>query len=144
MLSINSLVFNSFQVNTYLVMNENGDCLVIDPAFYSPEEITAFDQYISSAGLNIKGQLNTHCHVDHVLGVKHMQTAYKCPLRAHTNESGLLNNTPLMGEIYGLKVEPLSAIDQAITDNETSRFSNEKMPMVKVTSCTRATMAAMP
>ena len=132
MLSINSLVFNSFQVNTYLVRNENGDCLVIDPAFYSPEEISAFDRYISSAGLNIKGQLNTHCHVDHVLGVKHMQTAYKCPLRAHTNESGLLNKAPLMGEGYGLKVEPLSAIDQAITDNETIALGEYKLRSILV------------
>ena len=132
MLSINLLVFNSFQVNTYLVRNENGDCLVIDPAFYSPEEISAFDQYISSAGLNIKGQLNTHCHVDHVLGVKHMQTAYKCPLRAHTNESGLLNNATLMGEVYGLKVEPLSAIDQAITDNETIALGEYKLRSILV------------
>ena len=132
MLSISSLVFNSFQVNTYLIRNDNGDCLVIDPAFYSPEEISAFDQYISSAGLSIKGQLNTHCHVDHVLGVKHMQTAYKCPLRAHTNESGLLNNVPLMGEVYGLKVEPLSAIDQAITDNETITLGEDKLKSILV------------
>ena len=118
MLSIESLVFNAFQVNTYLVRNENGNCLVIDPAFYSPEEISSFDHYISSAGLNVIGQLNTHCHVDHVLGVKHMQTAYSCPLRAHPNESGLLNNAPLMGEVYGLIVEPLSGIDNAIKENE--------------------------
>ncbi len=118
MLSIETLVFNSFQVNTYLLKNEKGDCLVIDPAFYSPEEVSAFDQYISSAGYKIMGQLNTHCHVDHVLGVKHMQTVYNCPLRAHTNEAGLLNNAPLMGEVFGLKVEALSGIDQPIEDDE--------------------------
>jgi hydroxyacylglutathione hydrolase len=132
MLSIESLVFNSFQVNTYLVRNENGDCLVIDPAFYSPEEISSFDRYISSSGLNLIGQLNTHCHVDHVLGVKHMQTAYNCPLRAHTNESGLLNNAPLMGEVYGLTVEPLSGIDQAISENETIAIGEDKLKSILV------------
>jgi len=100
MLRIDSLVFNSFQVNTYLVWNENRDCLVVDPAFYSPEEVQAFDRQISSEGLRVIGQLNTHCHVDHVLGVKHMQTAYNCPLRAHPEESGLLNNAPMMGEVF--------------------------------------------
>jgi len=132
MLSIETLVFNAFQVNTYLVRNEKGDCLVIDPAFYSPEEISAFDQYIISAGLNIVGQLNTHCHVDHVLGVKHMQTAYNCPLRAHPNESGLLNNVPLMGEVYGLIVEPLSGIDQAIGDNETIAIGEDGLRCILV------------
>ena len=132
MLSIKPLVFNSFQVNTYLVRNEKGDCLVIDPAFYSSEEISAFDKYISSAGLNILGQLNTHCHVDHVLGVKHMQTAYNCPLRAHPNESGLLNNAPLMGEVFGLIVEPLSGIDQAIDDNETIAIGEDALRSILV------------
>lgn len=132
MLSIEPLVFNSFQVNTYLVRNENGDCLVIDPAFYSPEEINAFDRYISSAGLSIKGQLNTHCHVDHVLGVKHMQTAHNCPLRAHMNESVLLSKAPLMGEVYGLKVEPISAIDQAIADNDTITLGEDRLMSILV------------
>lgn len=132
MLSIEPLVFNSFQVNTYLVSNEKGDCLVIDPAFYSPEEISAFDKYISSRGLKIKGQLNTHCHVDHVLGVKHMQTAYNCPLRAHNNESDLLNRAPLMGEVYGLKVESLSGIDQAIDDNESIALGEDNLRSILV------------
>jgi hydroxyacylglutathione hydrolase len=127
MLRIEALVFNSFQVNTYLVRNEKGDCLVIDPAFYSPEDISSFDRYISSAGLTIIGQLNTHCHVDHVLGVKHMQTAYSCPLRAHPDESGLLNNAPMMGEVYGLKVEPFSGIDQAIDDEESIAIGEDSL-----------------
>lgn len=118
MLTIETLVFNAFQVNTYLVKNEQGDCLVIDPAFYSPEEIKTFDRYITSRGLNIIGQLNTHCHVDHVLGVQHMQTAYDCPLRAHQDELGLLKSAPLMGEVYGLKVEPFAGIDKPIADED--------------------------
>ena len=127
MLRIEALVFNSFQVNTYLVRNEKGDCLVIDPAFYSPEDISSFDRYISSAGLTIIGQLNTHCHVDHVLGVKHMQTTYSCPLRAHPDESGLLNNAPMMGEVYGLKVEPFSGIDQAIDDEDSIAIGEDSL-----------------
>ncbi len=132
MLSIETLVFNSFQVNTYLLRNEKGDCLVIDPAFYSPEEVSAFDQYISSAGYKIMGQLNTHCHVDHVLGVKHMQTAYNCPLRAHINEAGLLNNAPLMGEVFGLKVEALSGIDQPIEDDELIAIGDSSLRAILV------------
>lgn len=118
MITVESFVFNSFQVNTYLVRNEKGDCLVIDPAFYSQEEINTFDQYITSNGLNIVGQLNTHCHVDHVLGVHHMLKTYNCPLRAHSNESKLLNNAPLMGEMFGFIIEPLSGIEHPIKDND--------------------------
>ena len=132
MLHIESLVFNSFQVNTYLVRNENGDCLVVDPAFYSPEEIHAFDNHVSSKGLNIIGQINTHCHVDHVLGLGHMKTAYDCPLRAHPEESGLLGNAPLMGEVFGLKLEALPGIDKPIADNELIEIGNDSLSAILV------------
>lgn len=132
MLSIEPLVFNSFQVNTYLVRNENGNCLVIDPAFYSPEEIKAFDRHISSEGLTVIGQLNTHCHVDHVLGVKHMQTTYNCPLHAHPDEAGLLANAPIMGEVFGLNVEALSGIDQCLSDNDSISMGEDVLKAILV------------
>jgi len=132
MITIESFVFNSFQVNTYLVRNEKGDCLVIDPAFYSPEEINTFDQYVTSNGLNIIGQLNTHCHVDHVLGVHHMVKTYNCPLRAHSNESKLLNNAPLMGEFFGFIVEPLSGIDNPIEDNDSISIGDNYLKAILV------------
>lgn len=132
MLHIEALVFNSFQVNTYVVRNEEGECLVIDPAFYMPEEVLAFDHYISSNKLSVKGQLNTHCHVDHVLGVKHMQTAYNCPHRAHVEESGLLKNAPMMGEVFGLKVEAISGIDQPIADEESIPLGKDTLQAMLV------------
>jgi len=118
MLTIESFVFNSFQVNTYLVINQDGECLVIDPAFYSPEETSFFDRHITKNKFKIIGQVNTHCHVDHVLGVQHVQNTYKCPLRAHSNESGLLNKATQMGEMFGLRVDPLSGIEQSIEDGD--------------------------
>jgi hydroxyacylglutathione hydrolase len=118
MLTIESFVFNSFQVNTYLVINQDGECLVIDPAFYSPEETSFFDHHIAKNKFKIIAQVNTHCHVDHVLGVQHVQNTYKCPLRAHSNESGLLNKATQMGEMFGLHVDPLSGIEQSIEDGD--------------------------
>jgi hydroxyacylglutathione hydrolase len=132
MLSIESLVFNSFQVNTYLVKDEQGNCLVIDPAFYSPDEISEFDQHIHKNGLNITGQVNTHCHVDHILGVRHLQTKYKCPLRAHPNESKLLGNATLMGNVFGLKVDPFTGIDEEVNDNESIPLGKESLKCILV------------
>ncbi len=132
MLHIESFVFNPFQVNTYLVRDEKGDCLVVDPAFYTPDEIREFDRFISSEGLQVIGQLNTHCHVDHVLGAKHMQTVYQSPIRAHPNESGLLNNAPVMGEVFGLHLEPISGIDQPLDDHETITIGDDSLLSILV------------
>jgi len=118
MIQIEKHVFNSFQVNTYLIRDENGHCLIVDPAFYSPEETRIFDSYISEKGLTVTGQINTHGHVDHVLGVLHVKSTFGCPFRAHSNEAGLVSNAPLMGDMFGLNVEPIPGIDEPIEDNE--------------------------
>ena len=132
MVQIESFIFNSFQVNTFLIWDESGNCLVIDPAFYSEEEKGLFDDYIIQKGLKLEGQLNTHCHVDHVLGVQHIQSKYQCPFRAHQDDAKLVKNAPIMGEIFGLKVEPLSGIDQTIEDHEIIHFGNHMLESIHV------------
>ena len=132
MIQIEKLVFNSFQVNTYLVWDDSGNGLVVDPAFYTEEEKRSFDHHISEKGLRLNGQVNTHCHVDHVLGVQHMQVNYHCPFRAHNSESGLLANAPLMGEVFGLSVDPISGIEQPIEDNELIQVGEQSMEALLV------------
>lgn len=132
MITVETLVFNSFQVNTYLVKDDEGSCLVVDPAFYSPEEESTFDRHISEHGLILLGQINTHCHVDHVLGVKHMQKKYKCPIRAHKEERNLLKNAPLMGEVFGLKVDSIAGIDQVLSDKDLIPLNRYKLQALLV------------
>ena len=122
MIRIERHVFNAFQVNTYLIRDDHDQCLIVDPAFYSPEEKRDFDAYITEQGLSVSGQINTHGHVDHVLGVMHVKSTYDKAFRAHTSESSLIKNAPLMGEVYGLSVQPIPGIDEAIEDNELIPF----------------------
>jgi len=132
MIQLEILIFNSFQVNTFLLWDETGDCLVVDPAFYSEEERRMFDDLISERGLKLTAQINTHCHVDHVLGVQHILSQYGCPLRAHREEAKVLENAPLMGNIFGLNVEPISGIDKNIEDNEIIHIGNQSLQSIHV------------
>jgi len=132
MIQIEKHVFNSFQVNTYLIRDEKGNCLIIDPAFYSPEETRNFDNYISEQGLKVSGQINTHGHIDHVLGVLHVKATYGCAFRAHSNEAELISNAPLMGDMYGLSVEPIPGIDEAIEDHDTITLGDHTLQAILV------------
>ncbi len=132
MIRIETLVFNSFQVNTYLVWDEDGSCLVVDPAFDSDEERASFDNLVAEMELKITGQMNTHCHVDHVLGVQYIKATYGCPFRAHESESGLVKNAPVMGDVFGLIVEPLESIDQTIEDNEIIQLGSHTLQSIYV------------
>jgi hydroxyacylglutathione hydrolase len=118
MIRVESIVFNAFQVNTYLVWDESGECIVVDPAFYSTAEQQQIEGIVREKGLRISGQLSTHCHVDHVLGVVYMRSEHNSPFRAHREESLIADSAPLLGEMYGWKVEPLGGIDETLEDGQ--------------------------
>ncbi|MFH0759464.1 MAG: MBL fold metallo-hydrolase [Bacteroidota bacterium] len=132
MIHTEAIVFNAFQVNTYLVWDETGACLVVDPAFYSKEEQHALESLLSVKGLYVAGQINTHCHVDHVLGVHHMKSEYKCAFRAHHEESKVTANVPLMGDLFGWSVEPINGIDEFIEDNQLIPVGNHSLQAIHV------------
>ncbi|MFZ4515504.1 MAG: MBL fold metallo-hydrolase [Acidimicrobiia bacterium] len=55
-------------VNSYILYDETGDCILIDAACYEPKEEEEVRNFISDNKLNLVRNLNTHCHIDHVLG----------------------------------------------------------------------------
>ncbi len=132
MIQIEAIICNSFQVNTYLVWDETGDCLVVDPAFYTSEERETFDAFLAGKQLKLTGQVNTHCHIDHVLGVQYIKSQYGCPFRGHEVESNLVANAPLMADMYGLSFEPLSGIDRVIEDLEAIKVGNHSLQSIHV------------
>jgi len=132
MIQIETFTFNSFQVNTYLVWDETGECLVVDPAFHTMEETSSFDGVISGRGLLLKGQVNTHCHVDHLLGVRHVREKYGLAFRANTEEEKNVKRAPLMGEVFGLKLDPVGAIEASIDDGGLIAVGNHQLKAILV------------
>nr|WP_287494886.1 MBL fold metallo-hydrolase [Candidatus Brachybacter algidus] len=61
-------MFNPFQENTYILYDDSKECIIIDPGCYTIDEQDLLKQYISSYGLTPVRLINTHCHIDHILG----------------------------------------------------------------------------
>src|SRR5690606_40504165 len=80
MLEVTRFVFNPFQENTYLLHDETLACVVVDPGCYEKEEEQELVQYIDAQQLNVVMILNTHCHIDHVLGNAFAKDHFKVPL----------------------------------------------------------------
>lgn len=118
MINYKAIVFNDFQVNSYLVWDESGKCLLVDPAFYTREEQDALLSLIKEEGLTLEGQLNTHCHVDHILGLDFLKSEYGFPIRAHREELNIITNAPLMGDMFGWSVKPIEGIDEFLEEGK--------------------------
>ncbi|MBL7736223.1 MAG: MBL fold metallo-hydrolase [Chitinophagaceae bacterium] len=102
MLIIKSFTFNPIQENTYLVYNERGECIIVDPGCYDASERKELTDFLSSHKLSPKSLLNTHCHLDHVFGNKFIQDEYGLTLQLHEEEEKMLALAPVSGERWGL------------------------------------------
>jgi hydroxyacylglutathione hydrolase len=132
MIRTEALAFNDFMVNTYLVWDETGQCLVVDPAFYSEREQRDFELVIGEKDLTVSGMVNTHCHVDHVLGIRYLKTKYGCAFRAHRDEEKVIASVPLMANIFGWNVKPLDPVDEYLEDNASIPVGNHSLQVIHV------------
>jgi hydroxyacylglutathione hydrolase len=73
---IKKFIFNAFQVNTYLLYDESLECVIVDAACYGDKEQQELAGYIAANKLKIVRNINTHCHVDHILGNAFIASEY--------------------------------------------------------------------
>jgi glyoxylase-like metal-dependent hydrolase (beta-lactamase superfamily II) len=102
MLKIKVFTFSPIQENTYVVFNENNECLVIDPGCYFEEEQQELKAYIDKNHLVPKMLLNTHCHLDHVFGNKFVSETWGLTLHVHPKEEAILQLAPASGLMFDL------------------------------------------
>lgn len=78
--------FNMFQENTYLVFDNTGACIIIDPGCLGKEEQDQLVSFIESHNLNPEHLINTHCHTDHIFGNRFVSEKYGLPLTVNSQE----------------------------------------------------------
>jgi hydroxyacylglutathione hydrolase len=102
MLSVKPFTFNPVQENTYVLYNEAGQCCIIDPGCYFPEEDLQLKEFIEQNSLQPVLLLNTHCHLDHVFGNKFIHQTWGLTLHIHQLEKKLLDFAPQSGQMWQL------------------------------------------
>ena len=102
-MKIKSFCFNPFQENTYVVYDETKNCIIIDPGCYTELEKIELKRFITSEGLKPVKLINTHCHIDHILGNKFVSELWSLELYIHKDDLPLLENAGNIGKMYGLE-----------------------------------------
>jgi len=119
MFKITVFTFGPVSENTYVLHNETGDCLLIDPGCYFGNERRELADYISENGLHPKYLLNTHCHFDHVFGNKFVHDTWGLEPCLHPNEQPVLENAARAGLEWDLAFDNYKGPLQFLRENDT-------------------------
>lgn len=116
MISIQNFVFNPFSENTYVLSDESKECAIIDPGCSDASERTTLLNYIKEKELKPVVLLNTHCHIDHVLGNNLISSTFDLPVTLCKKDLETYKAVVAYAPSYGFpdykEVEELSFIDE--------------------------------
>ncbi len=132
MINIQSFTFNAFQENTYVLYDETNEAVIIDPGCYEQNEQEELREFIADKNLKVTELVNTHCHVDHVLGNSFVKRTFRVPFRIHQEELSTLKSVEAYGPAYGFHAyEPLEP-DAFFKEGEKIRFGNSTLDILFV------------
>lgn len=132
MITLKYFVFNSFQVNTYLLTDETGTGIIIDPSFETETEYTQLKNYLKEKKIKLTAVVNTHGHVDHLLGVSRMVKDFKIPFKMHRSEEFLLSSARLTAEMFGFSFDETPVINQYIDELDRIEVGKHSMQVMHI------------
>ena len=99
MIQIKSFTFNDFQENTYII-SRNNQCIIIDPGNYYDNENIEIKNFIDSKNFIVNCILLTHCHIDHILGVKYLQDIFNVDVFIPAGEEEMYKSSENIAVLY--------------------------------------------
>ncbi len=130
MTRIAAFTFNAFEENTYLVYNEKGECLIIDPGCSNSAEEEVLERYISENNLHPSRLINTHCHIDHILGNAFVSKKWGLLPEAHPKEGPVLASGVALARAYGIPYEPSPSIDGYLKEGDQITLGDTSLEVI--------------
>jgi hydroxyacylglutathione hydrolase len=131
MMRVHKITYNPFQENTYIISDETNECVIIDPGCYTKKEQEHLLLYVEENQLKPVKLLNTHCHIDHVLGNYFVHKQWDLELGMHEDDLVTLKNIPNYASLYGFEGYQLSPEPSYyINEGDKVAFGNSELEVL--------------
>jgi len=131
-MEVKTFTFNPFMENTYLVYDETAEAVIIDPGCYDKREQDELVNFVTEQGLDVKLILNTHGHIDHVLGNYFAKNKFNAPLWIGDKDEDTLRSVEVYAGNYGFQNYQPAQADRLLSDTEEVTFGNSTFKIVFV------------
>lgn len=125
------MIFNVIAENTLVISDDTGECIIVDAGNYSAKEDASLSKYIADNGLKPVMAVNTHGHVDHMLGVQYVKDTYGVPFAMNGKDAFLLDMAPSYAPSFGLQVDTVPAIDIDLDGRDEIKFGDTVFKVIE-------------
>jgi glyoxylase-like metal-dependent hydrolase (beta-lactamase superfamily II) len=107
---VHCLTVGPFQENTFVVVHDSQKITIIDPGVSNSQEEMMLKNLIQECHFPVQQILNTHCHIDHVLGNDFCVQQFQIPLYYSAKDEYNLERAIQMSELWSIpyKRSPLA------------------------------------
>ena len=130
MISVKKFVFNAFMVNTWVLYDETGECIIIDPGCNEAGEERFLDNFLSENNLRLVRNLNTHCHIDHILGNGYIAERYRVYPEYHQASLPFFTTAREIAMSFGFSLDHIPEPKGFISGDETITFGRSVLSVL--------------
>ena len=133
-MKIKALTFNMFGVNTYIVYDESTkECVIIDPGMMNETENSLLSKFIEQNNLKPVCLINTHLHIDHVLGNDYVSVKYGLTPYSHSADAFLGQRIEQQAAMFGLPIKAKNVENSFdLTEESEIRIGSETLKVIHV------------
>jgi len=127
-MEVKGFTFNPFLENTYVIWDESShECAVIDPGMSDSREEDELKSFVNNNSLNVKYLINTHCHVDHILGVTFIKNEFDPLYFIPEKDMMLFENAETQAQMFAVNINKLPKPDKFLSESENIILGSESI-----------------
>ena len=136
-IEVRGLIVGAFQENCWVIGNRRtGEAICIDPG----EQAEDIVHMASEMGVKIKMIANSHAHLDHVLGVRGVQSDDNATFLLHEADLDILQGAAESAARFGMDVEQPPDPDHYIEDEQKIEVDGVELQVIHTPGHTRGSV----
>lgn len=122
---------NPFDMNCYIYYDEHSkEGVIIDPAAYLDSEKETITNFLRDENIKIKYILNTHGHIDHIMGNHWAKETFNVPVLLHKSDLPLIEHSMEQGKMFGIQFPVPPQPDKFIDERDRVEFSGSQLKII--------------
>lgn len=126
-MDIKTFHFNPLMVNTYILSDETGEAVIVDPGNCRAYEDDQIREYVSSKNLKIKCIINTHPHLDHIAGNPWCKQEFDADLLMHEGGLREYNRAYAYAAVFGFEQQEMPTPNRFLQEGDVVEFGNQRL-----------------